>query len=135
MSASPHGLSFESTPDCLIVRATGRDLLEKMPATFQAIADEVRAQSARSMLVDLRQVPGLVAFMDRFQLGKFTAQHFGSIPIAVLMLNEQMDEQQIGRLVAVNRGANVELFVDAEPAIAWLKIRHEMPPDRNTIKP
>ena len=123
MSTSP-GLQFEYASGCLTVRLTGREMIEHKEATIKAIARAIDAQSVKAVLVDMRGLVPPYSFMDRYQIGELTAKYLSGIPLAALALEEQTDRQRIGQLVAINRGARVEVFIDEAPAYAWLK-KHE----------
>jgi len=119
--STPPGLQFEYASGCLIVRATGREMIEHKEASIKAIANAIDAQSVKAVLVDMRGLLPPYSFMDRYQLGELTGKYLSGIPIAALALEEQTDKQRIGQLVAINRGARVEVFIDEAAAYAWLK--------------
>lgn len=112
---------FSHEPGCLTVRVITRHILIQKEAAILAIADAIAARPVKAALVDIREVPGPYTFMDRYQLGELAGQHLTLVPIAVLALEEQTDEQRIGKLVATNRGANLEVFTDPAEARAWLQ--------------
>ncbi|HEY4246978.1 MAG TPA: hypothetical protein VGM64_08995 [Lacunisphaera sp.] len=118
---TPHGVQSEHVSGCLIVRITGRDFVTQKEATFKTVANAVKERPIKALLVDLRGVEGTFSFMDRYQIGEMTARHLADVPIGALCREEQLDRQRIAKLVAVNRGANVEVFIDEGTACAWLK--------------
>ncbi len=126
--SSPHGVQSEHVSGCLIVRITGRDFITQKEATFKVVANAVSAQPIKALLVDLRGVEGTFSFMDRYQIGELTARHLATVPIGALCLEVQLDRQRIAKLVAVNRGADVEVFLDETAAYAWLKKHQEILP-------
>jgi hypothetical protein len=103
----------------LIIRVFNRNILEKMEATIQAIAELIRSHRAKAALVDMRGVPGEATFMDRYEMGRQAGDHLPRIPVAVLLHEPLADPQRIGETVARNRGANVEVFTDPASAEAW----------------
>jgi hypothetical protein len=125
---SPHGVQSEHVSGCLVVRITGRDFITQKEATFKAVANAVREKPIKALLVDLREVEGSYSFMDRYQIGELTARHLADVPIGALCLEVQLDRQRIAKLVAVNRGAEVEVFIDETAAYAWLKKYQEVRP-------
>jgi len=127
--SEPVKLHLEYRDNCLVIQPQGRDILERMAATMQAIAAAIRARPVRATLVDLRAVPGTVNFLDRYQLGSMAGRHLPRIQLAVLVTDEQADPNRIGQLVALNRGANVEVFTDPAAAEVWLKKMAPLPPD------
>ena len=119
--SAPVDLQFEHESGCLIVRARSRHVLEQKIAAVKEIAAAIKAHSIKATLVDLREVPGPYTFMDRYQLGEHAGRYLTQVPVAVLLLEKQADRQLIGKLVANNRGANVEVFTDPAAARAWLE--------------
>jgi hypothetical protein len=117
----PHGLQLEYRDDCLIIQAQGRDLFDNMEETMAAIATAIKARPVRATLLDVRAVPGPLNFINRYQLGKTAGQHLAGLLVGCLMHPEQADPQRIGQTAARNRGAMVEVFIDAAEAEAWLK--------------
>jgi len=109
----------------IIIRALNRDILEKMEPTIQAIAHLIRTHGARAALIDLREVPGETTFMDRFGLGEQAGRHLPRIPLAVLIHEHMADPERIGKVVARNRGINVEVFTAPPHAEAWFTARTE----------
>ena len=122
MKAQPD-LTYSIRPGCLLVLVRGRQIVENKSATIQAIAEEARKASVRAALLDTREVPGPVSFMDRFQLGALAGRYLSGVSIGVLARPDQADPQKIGQLVAKNRGVAVEVFTDPAAAEAWIKQR------------
>ena len=118
-STVPFHYAYES--DCLKIRATGRYIIEQQDAAARAIASVIASQPVRTALLDLRDVPGPYTFMDRVQLGEAAGRHLLGTPIAVILREEQADPDRIGKVVARNRGANVEVFTNEAEALAWLQ--------------
>jgi hypothetical protein len=114
-------IEFQQQPGCLIAVLKGRAVVENKPATFRAIAGELEARHLEAVLVDMRPVPGLLTFMDRFQLGVLAGHYLAGYALAALARPEQLDPGRIGQLVAKNRGADVQLFHDPVDADAWVR--------------
>ena len=121
MTAATAHFHFECVSDCLNIRALSRFILTQKEAAFQVMADAIRAHPVKAALVDVRTVPGPYSFMDYFQMGELTGQYLRMVPIAVLAGPEQVDPERIGKIVAQNRGANVEVFTNPAEAQAWLQ--------------
>jgi hypothetical protein len=113
-------LKCELRPGRLAIRVLGRDILENKEATVKVIAELIRTHQAKAALIDLREVPGEVTFLDRYELGELAGRHLAQTLIAVLVLEQQADHQRIGKIVARNRGANLEVFTDQASAEAWI---------------
>jgi hypothetical protein len=114
-------LQGEQAAGCLVVTATGRYLVERKEAAFKAIAFAAKEVSAKAVLVDLRNLKGPYTFLDRYQLGEMAGQHLAFLPVASLVRENDVDPGEIGKLVANNRGAQVEIFTDEAAAYVWLK--------------
>jgi hypothetical protein len=121
MTASNADFLFVHESDCLKVRVISRHILIQKEAAILAVASAIAARPVKAALVDIRAVPGPYTFMDRYELGELAGQHLTLVPIAVLTLEEQTDKERIGKMVARNRGANLEVFTDPAEAQAWLQ--------------
>lgn len=106
---------------CLIATATGRYLIERKETAIKAIAGVAKTTAAKAILVDMRSINGAYSFMDRYQLGEMAGRHLAFLPVAVLARENAVDPGRIGKLVANNRGAKVEVFTHEGAAYAWLK--------------
>ena len=116
-------LKFEYRHGCLIVRASGSYPIEHKEAAVRAIGEAMLARPIKAAIIDGRKVDGPFSFMDRYQLGELAGLHLKHAPVAVLARAEQTDKQLIGKLVATNRGAKLEVFTVVADAEAWLR-RH-----------
>ncbi len=121
--SSPTGLEFDYAAGRLVVRATHDAQFGQRLAFAQLINAAVQKNPVTSLLIDLRNTKGPSTFMDRYQLGELAAQYLPKVPIAVLMREAQTDKQLIGKLVARNRGLELEVFFEAGAADAWLEKR------------
>ena len=113
-------LQFSYEADVLIVRANGRYLIENVEAAIKQIAAAIEQKPVKAALVDLRNVPGSIAFMDRFELGKLAGLHLRTIPIGAVAREDQLDKHRLALVVARNRGATIELFCELSAAQEWL---------------
>ena len=114
-------LKFDIQAGCLVVIATGRYVIERKEVAIKAIAAAANEVSAKAVLVDLRDLAQPYSFMDRYQLGEMVGRHLAFLPVAALTLESGADPGRIGKLVANNRGAKVEVFTHEGSAYAWLK--------------
>lgn len=115
------GLQFQYVDGGLIIRGSGRYLVEHKLEAVQKIVAALNAHHVKAGLVDFRGTEGPFVFMDRYQIGELAARHLTQVPFAALLLEEQIDKQRIGQLVAANRGSHFELFTDESAALGWLK--------------
>jgi len=115
-------LVFEDFSGCVIVRVGGRAMVDDKEATIRAIAETLEARSPKAVLVDTRNIPGPLTFMDRYQMGELAGKLLMGFHLAVLAQEEQADPKRIGQVVAQNRGARLEaVFTKEESAMEWLK--------------
>jgi hypothetical protein len=120
MSAFEH-IELEDREGGLIARLSGRAVLDDKDTTMQVIVNAVRTRKPRSVLVDLRGIPGPITFMDRFRMGELAGQYLSGCTLATLLDEQQHDPTRIGLLVARNRGADIEFFTNEAEAYAWMR--------------
>ena len=120
MSKSP-GLKFDYDSGCLIVTITGRYILEHKEEAFKSIAAAIKAKPVKAALIDMRGLQNPYGFMDRYKMGEYAGHYLTAVPIGCLGHEQQFDPGRIGKVVANNRGARVELFTDEAAGYAWLK--------------
>jgi len=119
--SKPTGLKFDYDSGCLIVTITGRYILEHKDAAFKSIAEAIKVRSVQAALVDMRGLQNPYGFMDRYHMGEYAGRYLTAVPVGCLAFEQQLDPERIGKVVANNRGAKVELFTDEASAYAWLK--------------
>ncbi len=117
---------FKYEAGCLVATVTGRYVIDRKESAVKDVADAINAQPVKAALVDLREISGSYAFMDRHQPGELAGRYLTKVPIAVLIQTNQADPQLIGKLVANNRGASPEVFTDPAAAEAWSK-KYQIP--------
>lgn len=120
---SPTGLEFEYMSGRLAVRATSEADFGQRVAFAKFIGEFVQKNPVSALLIDLRETKGPSTFMERYQLGELAAEYLPKVPVAILMREAQTDKQLIGKLVARNRGLELEVFFESEIAEAWLQKR------------
>jgi hypothetical protein len=117
----PTELQLRHEAGCLIATPAGHWLLEHKEEAIKAVAEAVKARPVRAVLVDLRGLTAGLTFMDRYQLGSLAGRYLAGIPLGTLMEPSQIDPSGLGKLVAANRGVNLEIFTDLEEATRWLR--------------
>jgi hypothetical protein len=84
------------------------------------VRKETDAAAVDRALVDLREVPGPIAEMDRFFAGQRVAAVLKNhIRLAVVARAEYINK--FGENVAVNRGAQMAVMSSEEHAMTWLE--------------
>lgn len=103
-----------------------------MPGATAALADifaEYAGISLRGVLIDLRELRGVPATMDRYKVSMLYAEHARKMALAqpgrhlrlaAVGHEPLIDPQRFGEDVAVNRGVNLRVFTDFGAARAWL---------------
>jgi hypothetical protein len=107
----------------LRVKAVGTcDNLEQLKEYVLAIHQAALSAGLTRALVDERELRYCLSTIDSFDSGSFVAEMapFGS-KIAVLCGLEGKADTEFWATVAVNRGAEVEVFDDVEGAEEWLR--------------
>lgn len=124
--SSPESLEHVFEAGALTIRLRNTDILYKMEPTIARIAELIETRRPGATLIDFRDVPAPSSFIERYQLGELAGRYLANRLIAVLLRLDQADRQQIGKVVALNRGALIEVFTEAAPAEAWLQ-KHAKP--------
>lgn len=119
--SSPDRLDHVCAGGCLRIHLHNADIFQKMDATVRAIAELIASTKARATLIDFRDVSAPTTFLERYELGEMAGRYLPGRLIAVLLRPDQADRNQIGKTVALNRGALVEVFTESAPAEAWLQ--------------
>lgn len=80
--SEPVNLQLENRDDCLVIRTRGRSIIDKMPETFQAMAEAIRARPIRATLIDLSSAPGACRLRTQGRgsaLGIGHGEHFADL--------------------------------------------------------
>lgn len=121
--AIAEGMEYTCADGCLRVRLLDGDILTKPEPTVKRIAGIIEHTAPRVTLIDFRLVPTPTTFGALYSLGEVAGLHLADRPIVALIRPDQADRGEIGKLVANNRGAQVERFLDEAAAEAWIKWR------------
>lgn len=114
--------AIEQEGDLLRVVASGRDDgLEDAIAYARAVLEAGAAGGARRALCDERDLTYTLAAAETYQLGKFVAEHAGSVVrVALVYRVEQTGDAEFWELVTANRGLRVRTFHRIADAEHWL---------------
>lgn len=118
----PYRLTLEHRPEYLYVHVEGEeDSYEISRQYWQEIADECRKMKYMKVLVDEDIIEG-GTIAETYQLcSEFSELGYTDIKIAFVdRYSEQLEANQFGELVAVNRGINVKMLRDVDEAEKWL---------------
>jgi hypothetical protein len=112
---------MEQMPGYLAARYIGAGGPREASAQFQSIAEYCKRAKNDRLLIDTTGYEVKVSVADRYQTGE-RAQIFAlsGIKVAFVCRPEQIDAGKFGRLVARNRGVNIDVFTDFQAAEEWL---------------
>lgn len=118
----PKNIQIRATAekDYLLLEAEGVYTLDG----FKFMLDEVKALAEKyereKLLIDLLSVSGLYAEeIDRYHIGAYMARYLPP-PLKLAIVQAEEDTNYFGESVAINRGADLKVFFDREPAVLWL---------------
>jgi hypothetical protein len=126
----PFAIRFTTTGTYLHAWISGVFSMHDAAAALEAVFAEYAAGTASGMLLDLRELQGVPATMDRYKVGMLYSAHAvkmaqarpgHKLRLAVVGHEPLIDPQRFGEDVAVNRGVNVRVFTDFDAAHAWLE--------------
>ena len=110
----------------------GRFSMEKAKKSFLEVLDAVAATGMTNVLIDARQVTGVLTSLDRYSYGEFVAEKvFDSVrrgtvsrspKFAYIFSPPILSSDRTGENTAVNRGMNVKVFDNREDALKWLGV-------------
>lgn len=89
-----------------------------------AVAGAKERGDTRLLLDYTPLAPTLPTTLDRYEISAHAARVAAGIKIAGLARPEQVGES-FGKMVARNRGLNVDLFIDHDEAVVWLLDAHK----------
>jgi hypothetical protein len=120
--SSSYELEFEDRGDYLYARLTGRDSVDAGLHYWQAIADRAVELGHKKILVHENML-GRLTKAQMFDLVTRLVQP-EYLGIRIAFFDENLDDSTLnalGQLVAVNRGATVEIFPSLQAAQHWIK--------------
>jgi hypothetical protein len=114
-------IQMEQLPGYLAARFIGAGAPGAASAQFESIAEYCRRANNNRLLIDTTGYEVNLSVANRFQIGE-RAQIFAlcGIKVAFVCRPEQIDAGKFGRLVARNRGVNIDVFTDFQAAEEWL---------------
>jgi hypothetical protein len=105
----------------VLLHCRGTFTLESALEVFERALESAEREGVGAVLVDAREVGGgPPSTTDRYELGKYIAEHGGGTRVAVVGSELLIDPARFGELVAVNRGAAGKAFTELTDAVAWL---------------
>jgi hypothetical protein len=120
--------NFEIVGKRAFFRPTGKVTFEQAVELVADAMDQARELDLRSLLVNTHGLTGFTppSIFARHALAVRWAVSAGSLlHVAIVARPELIDPQKIGVLMAQNRGASGDVFVNEISALAWLDSRHD----------
>lgn len=122
----------------LQVAATGEVSVQEAKELYTRMLDEHVGAGTRAILIDCRELKGVLTMMQRYELGvQMFDGHLrmieaGRVPprIAVVAVPPLFDPGMMMESVAVNRGAQFRAVQSLEEAARWLEIDPALLPGR-----
>ncbi|HTX73841.1 MAG TPA: hypothetical protein VMC79_13505 [Rectinemataceae bacterium] len=116
----PYRISYERTPDYLLVRMEGEEAFAEAIRFWQELA-RLAAEELISRFLIVDTVVGQLSTTEHFEISEVVARLFVGKRIAYVDPKEHTYESnQFGETVILNRGGFVKLFVSEADAHAWL---------------
>lgn len=120
MKDGQYNLYFEPRNEYLFVKLTGKDSFEASRSYWRKIAEQVRKLELNRVLVH-EALEGDITEGEMFELiMEFVPEGIG-IRVALYDDNHENHElNQLGELIARNRGAEIRIFQTLEDAEKWI---------------
>ncbi|MDZ8118291.1 hypothetical protein [Pontiella agarivorans] len=113
-------LHFETRNNYLFVRLTGEDSYEASRSYWRQIADRVRKLELNRVLIH-EALDGGITEGELFELIMEFVPASAGIRVALYDENKENHElNQLGELIARNRGAEIRIFQSLENAEKWI---------------
>jgi hypothetical protein len=114
-------MSIEPRDAYVFVHLAGTPELGALTKYADQLLAACRRRRCRNILVDARQLTGLMAVFDRVELGLHFQKHWDQvIRIAAVVREEDLPEHRVFENVAANRGLRVRMFSSEGDAVSWL---------------
>lgn len=112
---------IEDRETYLFVKYAGPYQLNVLLRLMDEVAEACLEMGHNKVLVDLREMPGKISTMDRFQLGVHGSERFRkTAQVAVVYRGEEIN--RFAETVGLNRGIHARIFSDIEEAQVWLGV-------------
>lgn len=114
-------ISIEVNPSHVVMSAVGMYSVDSALDLFGRAFAAANREGVDAALVDVRAVEGMPADLERFEIGKFVANHRGDhVRLALVGTPAVAERASLTEDVANNRGGEFRVFADMELATAWL---------------
>ena len=118
----PIHMSIEARDAYVFVHLAVRPELDGLTKYANRLLAACRRQRCRNILVDARQLTGLMTVFDRVELGLHFQKHWDQVVrMAAVVREEDLPEHRLFENVAANRGLRVRMFSSEREALSWLE--------------
>jgi len=114
--------TYTNKENYLLVEVSGVYSLKFFIELIHEVTEHGKKENFNKMLVDIRNVDGNPSALDRYQIGLEISKRWGK-NIQVASLAKESSINFLVENVAVNRGANFQVFTEVEPALEWLGVQ------------
>ena len=115
-------VTFELNPTHVALRGAGVYTIESALDLIAGAFAAAKQQDVGAALIDVRAVEGMPAGMERFEIGRFIADHrVDGVRLAMVSNPAVAEPARFSEDVATNRGGQFRVFTDTERATAWLE--------------
>jgi hypothetical protein len=115
-------LDIEIEDGLLVAFLCGKLSFDALHRVLQQVLDRARERQVDHILVDMLSVDGVLTTLERYDLGKQTAQyiHRHHMNPRIAFVGRPPAAEGFGVLVAQNLGVITEMFRTREKAFEWL---------------
>ena len=106
----------------LHVEVSGIYSLKFFIEIIREITEHGEKEKLNKLLVDISNVDGNPSILERYEIGLEISKHWVKDIQAAAVVREEV-VSQMAENVAVNRGANFQVFTKVEPALEWLGVQ------------
>lgn len=115
-------LKFEDRQDYLFVQVIGgKDSLELSKEYWSKVLSECSKRRCQKLLIE-EDLEGVLSSTEIYELAVWLSkQNFKNTFVAFVDVHaDHFDSNQLGEIIATNRGFRVKLFANAGEAVKWL---------------
>jgi len=114
----PDQITYDEKAHLVRVRVCGTTTIEEMTSSMNEVLDLHRAHGVTRLFIDLRDMLRAANTADLFEFGREWPQ---SLRAAILVGENAAEDIRFLETVAVNRGRDMQVFVNEAAAMDWLE--------------
>jgi hypothetical protein len=117
----PEKLNYDQEEEIIIVDAYGEVTVADFHNFVQYLSEIIESFNVKGILVDHGKVESLPDFVNIFNMGSQAGQQLDKLKIAFVYPLELEERYNLFRNSGNTRGANIQLFLERDRALNWLK--------------